>query len=133
MLYPIVTETRSIIDLNGIWNFKLDPGIGFQESWNNAKLSDTRSMAVPSSFNDILQKGKNRLTVAVNNIVDETTLPVGFVTEKEIPGIGKVIRNQPNFDFFNYAGLHRPVKIYTTPATYVKDVTIVTEIDGLVH
>ena len=200
MLYPIVSETRSIIDLNGIWNFKLDPGIGFQEKWHNAKLFDTRSMAVPSSFNDIgvhanirdhvgwvwyeremtipniltaervvlrfgsathfakvyvngelvvehkggflpfeaeinhfLQKGKNRLTVAVNNIVDETTLPVGFVTEKEIPGMGKVIRNQPNFDFFNYAGLHRPVKIYTTPTTYVKDVTIVTEIDGLVH
>ncbi|WP_342043388.1 beta-glucuronidase [Bacillus sp. OTU2372] len=200
MLYPIITETRSIIDLNGIWNFKLDPGIGFQENWHNAKLSDTRSMAVPSSFNDIgvnssirdhvgwvwyereltlpnilaaervvlrfgsathlakvyvngelvvehkggflpfeaeinnfLQKGKNRLTVAVNNIVDETTLPVGFVTEKDIPGGGKVIRNQPNFDFFNYAGLHRPVKIYTTPATYVKDVTVITELDGKVH
>ena len=200
MLYPIITETRSIIDLNGIWNFKLDPGIGFQENWHNTKLSDTRNMAVPSSFNDIgvnssirdhvgwvwyereltlpnilaaervvlrfgsathlakvyvngelvvehkggflpfeaeinnfLQKGKNRLTVAVNNIVDETTLPVGFVTEKDILGGGKVIRNQPNFDFFNYSGLHRPVKIYTTPATYVKDVTVVTELDGKVH
>ncbi|MEH7549802.1 beta-glucuronidase, partial [Neobacillus vireti] len=56
-----------------------------------------------------------------------------FVTEKDIPGGGKVIRNQPNFDFFNYAGLHRPVKIYTTPATYVKDVTVITELDGKVH
>lgn len=200
MLYPIVSETRSVIDLNGIWNFKLDSGNGFQENWQNAKLTDTMSMAVPSSFNDIgvnakirdhvgwvwyereftvpaklrservvlrfgsathlakvyvngelvvkhkggflpfeaelnkfLQKGKNRLTVAVNNIVDYSTLPVGTVVEKDIPGVGKVIRNQPNFDFFNYAGLHRPVKIYTTPTTYVKDVTIVTEIDGQVH
>ena len=182
MLYPIVTDTRGIIDLNGIWNFKLDNGIGLQENWQNSKLTDTMSMAVPSSFNDIgvtaiirdhvgwvwyerefsvpailtserdvlrfgsathaakvyvngkpvvehkggflpfeaeinsfLEAGKNRLTVAVNNIVDESTLPVGFISEKEIPGVGKVKQNSPNFDFFNYAGLQRPVKIYTTP------------------
>lgn len=24
MLYPVVTENRSIIDLNGIWDFKLE-------------------------------------------------------------------------------------------------------------
>jgi beta-glucuronidase len=30
MLYPIVTESRGIIDLNGIWKFKLDFGKGFQ-------------------------------------------------------------------------------------------------------
>jgi beta-glucuronidase len=200
MLYPIITDTRSIIDLNGIWKFKLDKGEGLQEKWYENGLTDTISMAVPASFNDIgvnasirdhvgwvwyerefsvpailqservvlrfgsathlakvfvngelvvehkggflpfeadinnfLQKGKNRLTVAVNNILDYSTLPVGTVIEKDIPGGGKVIRNQPNFDFFNYAGLHRPVKIYTTPTTYVKDVTIVTEIDGQVH
>ncbi|MEH7336553.1 beta-glucuronidase [Neobacillus drentensis] len=200
MLYPIVTETRSIIDLNGVWKFKLDSGNGFQENWQNTKLTEAMSMAVPSSFNDIgvnanirdhvgwvwyerefsvpvilqservvlrfgsathlakvyvngelvvehkggflpfeaelnkyLQKGKNRLTVAVNNIVDYSTLPVGTVIEKDIPGVGKVKRNQPNFDFFNYSGLHRPVKIYTTPTIYVKDVTIVTDIDGQVH
>ncbi|MDQ1003478.1 beta-glucuronidase [Neobacillus niacini] len=200
MLYPIVTETRSIIDLNGIWNFKLDSGIGFKDNWQNAKLTDTMNMAVPSSYNDIgvnasirdhvgwvwyerefsipaalqservvlrfgsathlakvfvngelvvkhkggflpfeaelnnfLKKGKNRLTVAVNNIVDYSTLPVGTVIEKDIAGKGKVLSNRPNFDFFNYAGIHRPVKIYTTPATHVKDVTIVTEIDGKVH
>jgi beta-glucuronidase len=200
MLYPIITETRSIIDLNGIWKFKLDKGEGLQEKWYENGLTDTISMAVPSSFNDIgvnasirdhvgwvwyerefsvpailqservvlrfgsathlakvfvngelvvehkggflpfeaeinkfLHKGKNRLTVAVNNILDYSTLPVGTVIEKDVPGVGKVIRNQPNFDFFNYAGLHRPVKIYSTPTTYVKDVTIVTEIDGQVH
>ena len=30
------------------------------------------------------------------------------------------------FDFFNYAGIHRPVKLYTTPANRVEDVTIST-------
>ncbi|MCZ8516878.1 beta-glucuronidase [Paenibacillus filicis] len=195
MLYPIVTDTRVIIDLNGIWNFKLDFGKGFQEKWYETPLTDTMNMSVPSSYNDLgvtadirnhvgwvwyerdftipglliserivlrfgsathaakvyvngnlvvehkggftpfeaeingfLQSGKNRLTVAVNNIVDETTLPVGIYSETEEPGLGKVARNKPNFDFFNYAGIHRPVKIYTTPHTYFKDVTVVTDL-----
>lgn len=200
MLYPIVTDTRNIIELNGIWNFKLDKGNGFAENWESTGLLNAMTMAVPSSFNDVgvtaeiknhvgwvwyerefsvpsiltsqrvvlrfgsathvakvyvngelvtehkggflpfeaeinsfLKKGKNRLTVAVNNIVDESTLPVGIYTEKEIEGVGKVVRNSPNFDFFNYAGLQRPIKIYTTPQTFVKDVTVVSDIDGIVN
>lgn len=200
MLYPILTETRNLIDLNGIWNFKLDTGEGFQENWQKAKLQDPMRMAVPASYNDIgvsakirdhvgwvwyereitlpsvlseervvlrfgsvthlakvyvngefvaqhkggflpfeaeincyLHKGKNRLTVAVNNIVDETTLPVGSIIEKHHSNGNTTVHNLPNFDFFNYAGLHRPVKIYTTPTSYVKDVTIVTKLDGQVQ
>ena len=34
-----------------------------------------------------------------------------------------------NFDFFNYAGLHRPVKIYSTPRDYVEDIVIVPNVD----
>ena len=197
MLYPIVTETRSVIDLCGIWKFKLDPGTGFQEAWYDAPLADAISMPVPASFNDVgvtsdirnhvgwvwyerdftiprmllsqrivlrfgsathtakvyvngklvvehkggftpfeaelnpfLQAGSNRLTVALNNVVDETTLPVGAYHETEVPGLGKVVQNHPYFDFFNYAGLHRPVKIYTTPRTYIKDIAIITSQNG---
>ncbi len=195
MLYPIMTESRSIIDLNGIWNFKLDKGEGFAQKWYESNLKDTIKMAVPSSYNDLIEDeevrdhvgwvwyersftihksllderivlrfgsvtheakvylngkflvehkggftpfeveineflvlGENRLTVAVNNIVDETTLPVGFLKETEVNG-KKVIKNLVNFDFFNYAGIHRPVKIYTTPKTYLKDVTIVSRFE----
>ena len=31
------------------------------------------------------------------------------------------------FDFFNYAGIHRPVLLYTTPKVYVDDITVVTD------
>ena len=79
-----------------------------------------------AEINNLLVQGENRLTVAVNNIIDETTLPVGLVKEEEING-EKVIKNAVNFDFFNYAGIHRPVKIYTTPKNYVEDITIVTD------
>jgi beta-glucuronidase len=34
------------------------------------------------------------------------------------------------FDFFNYAGIHRSVKLYTTPVVYIDDITIVTDIKG---
>ncbi|MFS0724325.1 beta-glucuronidase [Paenibacillus sp. 1P07SE] len=197
MLYPIITESRTVIDLNGIWNFKLDPGDGLANHWYREKLTDPLPMAVPSSYNDIgvasdirnhvgwvwyereftvpslllserivlrfgsathqanvyvngklaaehtggytpfeaelnelLQSGNNRLTVAVNNILDESTLPVGKLVERDIEGLGKQVRNHPNFDFFNYAGLHRPVKIYTTPKSYVQDITLVHELIG---
>ena len=33
---------------------------------------------------------------------------------------------ETSFDFFNYAGIHRPVKLYTTPVVYVSDITITT-------
>ena len=36
-------------------------------------------------------------------------------------------------DFFNYAGLHRPVRLYTTPGTYVSDITIHTALSGRVE
>lgn len=192
MLYPILTETRQLFDLCGIWKFKLDKAAGiFTESNSTQPLTDTMEMAVPASYNDLIEcekvrdhvgwvwyercltipkaalnerivlrfgsvtheakvylngkflvahkggftpfeaeindylvEGCNRLTVAVNNIVDETTLPVGLVKEETING-DKVVKNLVNFDFFNYAGIHRPVKIYTTPKNYIDDITIV--------
>ena len=33
-----------------------------------------------------------------------------------------------SFDFFNYAGIHRPVKLYTTPVDYLSDITITTSL-----
>ena len=35
-----------------------------------------------------------------------------------------------NFDFFPYAGLHRPVSLFTLPKTHIEDVTVVTELEG---
>lgn len=53
MLYPINTEKRGVIDLSGIWNFKLDDGKGLQEKWFESPLTETIQMAVPASFNDL--------------------------------------------------------------------------------
>ncbi|MGJ5911911.1 beta-glucuronidase [Staphylococcus equorum] len=193
MLYPVINKYRSIIDLNGIWDFKIE---GVDDQIDVTRPLDTDLViAVPGSYNDqgvtsdirnhvgnvwyertftipnVLRNervvlrfgsathkatvyidgkevtshqggflpfevdfdsefgsGQHRLTVCVNNILDETTLPVGEYSET-INNDGKIIKkNSPNFDFFNYAGLHRPVKIYTTPKVYIEDIEIVPEV-----
>lgn len=34
------------------------------------------------------------------------------------------------YDYFPYAGLHRPVQLYSVPSIYIEDITVVTTIDG---
>ena len=203
MLYPVITSSRSLMDLSGIWGFKLDDGSGFEQKWYEAPLTDAMTMAVPSSYNDLkegedfrehygwvfyqrtisvpafmrtqrvmlrlaavthiakvylndqlicehkggflpfevqlneyLKDGENLLTIAVDNRIDHSTLPVGSESGGGLLGGGMFPskeskkRNHPNFDFFNYCGITRPVKIYTTPEAYVADVALTSEVDG---
>ena len=37
---------------------------------------------------------------------------------------------ETTYDFFPYAGLHRPVLLFTAPATHIDDVTVVTKLEG---
>ncbi|MBI1763276.1 MAG: beta-glucuronidase [Acidobacteria bacterium] len=37
---------------------------------------------------------------------------------------------EATYDFFPYAGLHRPVLLFSAPATHLDDVTVVTKIEG---
>ena len=66
-----------------------------------------------------------RITAVVNNVLSWQSIPPGYVEETPDG------RRQRYFhDFFNYAGLHRTVWLYTTPASYVSDVTVVTDLNG---
>ena len=199
MLYPIMTESRALMDLSGTWDFKLDDGNGFAQKWPERPLEEPLSMPVPASYNDMLEDirlrdhcgwafyqrtlavpayirasqrvvlrcdavthhakvflngkelcehfggflpfeveiggaladGDNLLTIAVDNRVDYTTLPIGsegpVFSGTTAVGSGKK-ENHPNFDFFNYCGLTRPVRVYTTPKTWIDDVTLVAEV-----
>lgn len=69
--------------------------------------------------------GENSLVVEIDNILDYTTLPVGVYTEEN--GVKKV---DENFDFFNYAGLHRKVYICAKPQTFLEDVAITYDFSG---
>lgn len=75
--------------------------------------------------------GKNRLTILVNNILDWTTLPPGEIKSYDNDDYPKGYKTQEYFhDFFNYSGLHRPVRIYCTSKTYIDDITVETNISG---
>ncbi|HHV80219.1 TPA: beta-glucuronidase [bacterium] len=75
--------------------------------------------------------GENRLTVAVSNILDWTTLPPGemraFNDPMHPPGYKTL---EYYFDFYNYSGIHRPVYLYTVPENYISDIRVTTDIKG---
>jgi beta-glucuronidase len=75
---------------------------------------------------DVVALGaENRITVVVNNELSWQSIPPGFVEETPEG------RRQIYFhDFFNYAGLHRSVWLATTPVAHVRDITVVTGLDG---
>ena len=92
-----------------------------------------------AEIDSALLKGSNLLSVAVDNRINYGTLPVGNEENYAMFGSGapdyESVRktnikpqNYPNFDFFNYCGINRPVKLYTTPREYIKDVAVTTEI-----
>ncbi|CAI8014502.1 Beta-glucuronidase [Geodia barretti] len=84
-----------------------------------------------ANITDLVKMGApNRITVAINNTLTPHTLPPGTLTHGGPPELpeGFVSLNY-QFDFYNYAGLHRPVKLYTTPlSVHVDDVTLVTSL-----
>lgn len=211
MLYPKMNRLRAIVELGGIWKFKLGDEAEPGESWTN--LQDEDRIYVPASFNDqkedpayrnhygwvyyertvelpaSLCTGHNRqvlrfdavthaakvyingklvvthkggflpfevditeslpadgritIGVAADSRVSHSTLPVGNEDNiaffgSDNPGIPSVEaakkwkkkQNMPNFDFFNFAGINRPVRIYSTPASYIEDITLVPSLDG---
>lgn len=67
-----------------------------------------------------------RLTVEVDNRLTFQTIPPGVV--EQTPH-GE--RQRYWHDFFNYAGIHRSVWLYATDPSYVDDVTVRTDLDGL--
>ena len=112
---------------------------------NGALLGTHKGGFLPFEFEigARIQEGENLLAVAVDNRVNYGTLPVGneggiAFFGSDNPGIPSIElaktrckpQNRPNFDFFNYAGLTRPVRIYTTPKSYIQDVTVCTDVHG---
>ena len=50
--------------------------------------------------------------------------PINFTT----PHSAGYFSQEYQFDFYNYAGIHRPVVLYTTPRIYVEDITLRTDV-----
>lgn len=70
---------------------------------------------------------ENRLTVLCNNTLTHTTVPQGEV-KRSLTDSGNKSFQIYTFDFFNYAGIHRSVVLYTTPKVYIQDIAIKTDV-----
>ena len=108
-------------------------GSATHEAWvylNGQEITHHKGGFTPFEveINDYLKDSDNRLTVKLSNILDYTTLPVGNYSESTDQDGHKLRHVDENFDFFNYAGLQRPVKIYSTPADYISDITVVPDV-----
>jgi beta-glucuronidase len=66
-----------------------------------------------------------RVTAVVNNSLSFQTIPPGVV---EDTSQGRRLRYF--HDFFNYAGIHRPVWLYATAHAHLTDITVVTGLEG---
>ncbi|CAI7588043.1 unnamed protein product [Penicillium glandicola] len=70
---------------------------------------------------------KFRLTIGVNNELTHETIPPGKIVIGEATGK----RTQTyNHDFYNYAGLARSIWLYSVPRQHIKDITVVTDVEG---
>ncbi|NGP45118.1 beta-glucuronidase [Bacillaceae bacterium SIJ1] len=78
----------------------------------------------------LIKNGLNRITVKVNNELTWDMLPPGEVTEEKTPEgeVKKTLHQQ--HDFFNYAGIHRPVTLYTVPKEHITSVQVDTDFNG---
>ncbi|MCD8020012.1 MAG: beta-glucuronidase [Clostridiales bacterium] len=68
----------------------------------------------------------NKLVVLANNELNEHMLPAGTTG---VLANGKKM-SAPYFDFYNYAGIHRPVKLVVTPKESIVDYTTNYRLDG---
>lgn len=71
----------------------------------------------------------NRIAIMVENELRPDRVPPGNLEAAGPLGFGG--NNPPtSFDFFPYAGIHRPVTLVSLPETRITDVTVTTEVDG---
>ncbi|XP_061460643.1 beta-glucuronidase [Rhineura floridana] len=104
---------------------------------NGVQVADHEGGHLPfeAEIGSLLQgaPGKTcRITIAINNTLTPETLPPGTIQYMENESMypkGYFIQDT-KFDFFNYAGIHRPVLLYTTPSAYIDDITVTTDVTG---
>lgn len=54
-MYPMMTPSRMVLSLNGIWDFCLDTDVDMEGDWSAKRLPSPLAMPVPSSYNDLYE------------------------------------------------------------------------------
>ena len=98
---------------------------------NGVRVGSHEGGHLPFAF-DITDQVKwdqtNTIAITVENELKPDRVPAGNGTGAAagiVPGFPRT-----TYDFYPYAGLHRPVVLYSVPSVSIEDVTVVTELDG---
>ncbi len=101
--------------------------------WINGRyVGDHKGGHLPFAFDvseHVVWNEENLVVIRVEGRLTPTRVPPGNVSGR---GIGGLMSNYPrtSFDFFPYTGLHRPVILYSIPQAYIRDVTVMTALEG---
>jgi len=99
---------------------------------NGEKVGSHEGGHLPFAFeitDQIRWDAENVIAISVENELQPTRVPSGNINSPL--GGGMFTSNlRTTYDFFPFAGLHRPVVLYTVPQTHIEDVTVVTGIEG---
>jgi beta-glucuronidase len=97
---------------------------------NGVKVGSHEGGHLPFAFDitDHIQwQAENVIAISVENELKPTRVPAGNMATALGPFAS---HPRTTYDFFPFAGLHRPVVLYTVPPTYIDDITVVTDITG---
>ena len=104
--------------------------------WVNGQIAGEHTGGhLPFAFDisELVKWGEpNTIAVQVENHLKPNRIPAGNLPRKAGLGGSPLGGGYPaaTFDFYPYAGIHRPVILYSVPQSHVEDVTVVTDIDG---
>uniref|UniRef100_A0A8C2X792 Beta-glucuronidase n=1 Tax=Cyclopterus lumpus TaxID=8103 RepID=A0A8C2X792_CYCLU len=131
--YNDITQDPTLRDFIGwVWYEREAVVWKNTSSWvNGVKVTEHKGGHLPfeAEIGALLRKDPTqpcRITIAVNNTLSLDTLPPGSIqhmSDKTKYPDGYFVQSI-FFDFFNYAGIHRSVLLYTTPKAYVDDITV---------
>lgn len=95
---------------------------------NGVMVGEHKGGHLPFAFDITTQvqwNQANTIAISVENYLIQDRVPPGGAGPLGVSGYPGT-----PYDFFPFAGLHRPVVLYAVPATHIEDVTVVTDIDG---
>ena len=100
---------------------------------NGEKVGSHEGGHLPFEFDVTSQVrfgAENTIAISVENQLLPTRVPSGNVTGTM--DASSITAGYPSttFDFFPFAGLHRPVILYSVPQSHISDITVITGIDG---
>ena len=98
---------------------------------NGVQVGEHEGGHLPFAFeitNQVRWGKENTLAISVENTLKPSRVPSGNMPGSEISMFASTPKT--TYDFYPFAGLHRPVVLYSVPQTYIEDVTVVTAING---